>query len=446
MEKTMWNILCLAVLISFAPQIKAQGGTEAISFASDAAVQSNSKDIAALRKELDKQYDVLAKMQAQILEMEETQKKQATTISNISNAPSATELKLPEKLKWIERLRFYGDFRYRVENQDFDTRSDERDRHRIRTRLGLEAIINEDWTAGLRIATGSTEIATSTNQTLGDSDDDGSAFSRKDLWLDLAYADWHPIDGLNVIFGKIENPFYAVGKHQLIWDSDLTPEGIAAKYEWSFNEAWSVQVTGGGFWIKENSSSSDLSVFGAQGLVKYALSDSSSLTGGVSYYDFGDLRNTTIDTDVLKQKGNTWSTNKYVYNYNMLEVFGEYGFKVGEMPMSAYGTWITNTAARVEEDKGWAIGMVLNKAKDPGSWQVGYEYRDVEADAVVGGFSDSDFIDGGAGGKGHRFSLAYQLAKNVQAVLSYYLAERHDNAIYNGENMNLLEADLVIKF
>ncbi|NLH15044.1 MAG: hypothetical protein GX455_00550 [Phycisphaerae bacterium] len=430
-KKIMWVVLAAVTTLGLAPQVQAQGNTE---------------DVAALRKEMDKQYEALAKMQARILELEETQKKQSTTISDMSKATNPSEMKLPETLKWIEKLKFSGDFRYRIENQDFDTRSDERDRHRIRARLGLEAVINEDWTVGLRFATGSTEISTSTNQTLGDSDDDGSAFSRKDLWLDLAYADWHPIKGLNVLMGKMENPFYAVGKHQLIWDGDLTPEGIAGKYVWKFNDCVSAQITGGGFWLKENSGGSDLSVFGAQGLLKYALSDSSSLTGGVSYFDFGDLRNTTIDTDVLKQKGNTWSASRYVYNYDVFESFGEYAFKVGEMPMSAYGTYVTNLASDVEEDKGWALGVTFNKAKDPGSWQFGYEYRDVEADAVVGGLCDSDFIDGGTGGRGHRFSLAYQLAKNVQTVFSYYLAERHDNAMYNGEEMNLFQADLVIKF
>ena len=72
----------------------------------------------------------------------------------------------------------------------------------------------------------------------------------------------------------------------------------------------------------------------------------------------------------------------------------------------------------------------------------------MEADAVVAGLSDSDFIDGGTGGKGHKFSLAYQLSKNIQAGLTYFMAERHDNRItgYDGQDMNLFQGDIVIKF
>ena len=49
------------------------------------------------------------------------------------------------------------------------------------------------------------------------------------MWIDLAYFDWHPerVEGLNVIGGKMENPFYAPGKTELLWDGDLRPEGVA---------------------------------------------------------------------------------------------------------------------------------------------------------------------------------------------------------------------------
>ena len=43
------------------------------------------------------------------------------------------------------------------------------------------------------------------------------------------------------------------------------------------------------------------------------------------------------------------------------------------------------------------MGATLNKAKDPGSWQFEYDYRDIQADAVVGKFNDSDFVGGGTG-------------------------------------------------
>ena len=119
-----------------------------------------------------------------------------------------------------------GDFRYRYEYIDDDSAAQVRHRNRIRARLGLDAKINDEWNLGFRLATAeglSGGDPVSTNQTL-----DGS-YSKKTFWLDLAYLNYHPqwVKGLSAIAGKMANPFYMVGKNQLIWDHDLTPEGGA---------------------------------------------------------------------------------------------------------------------------------------------------------------------------------------------------------------------------
>ena len=81
---------------------------------------------------------------------------------------------------------------------------------------------------------------------------------------------------------------------------------------------------------------------------------------------------------------------------------------------------------------------------DPGDWQLGYNYRDLQADAVVGAFTDSDFIGGGTGGQGHLFSFAYQVAKNVQAGVTYFL----DTIDQTGPDLDYsrVQGDLVLKF
>ena len=114
----------------------------------------------------------------------------------------------------------------------------------------------------------------------------------------------------------------------------------------------------------------------------------------------------------------------YTMDYDVFEGFGEYGFKIGELPTTVYGSYVKNTSANTSEDTGWLIGATFNKAKDPGSWELGYNYRDVEKDAVLGVLTDSDFIGGGTDGKGHMFSGKYQLTKNIQAVLTYFLTKK----------------------
>ncbi|KKL06954.1 hypothetical protein LCGC14_2590870 [marine sediment metagenome] len=66
------------------------------------------------------------------------------------------------------------------------------------------------------------------------------------------------------------------------------------------------------------------------------------------------------------------------------------------------------------------------------------------ADAVVGGLNDSDFIDGGTNGKGHKFGYKYQLTKNMQGAITFLTNEKNANT--TEDNYKRLQADLIFKF
>ncbi|MHC4542478.1 MAG: putative porin, partial [Planctomycetota bacterium] len=233
---------------------------------------------------------------------------------------------LPDSIKWIERIKMSGDFRYRHEHldeQESNGRWDDGvDRHRIRARLMLEAIINDDWDVAFRIASGSDKSPISTNQDLED------AFSKKDVWLDLAYFTWHPAakEGLNVFGGKMKNAFYRAGKNQLLWDSDLNPEGIAAQYVKPLSDVDQILLNGGGFWVDENSGGVDTSLWGAQAYWKHTIGNPDYVLAGASYYDFGnlqgrgDLGSTWGSANFF---GNTNSGALFTSDYDIVEAFGE---------------------------------------------------------------------------------------------------------------------------
>jgi hypothetical protein len=386
----------------------------------------------------------MAQMQQRLEQLEAKQKQQDKTMEEkISEAVKEKQIgALPDSLKWAENIKWSGDLRYRHESIDDDTATTKRDRNRIRARLKMNAKFNDEWDAILRLATGSSDSPTSTNQTLGDSSSD--SFSSKEIWLDWAYADYHPesMPGLNVLLGKMANPFYKVGKNQLIFDGDLSPEGGATTYAWNLNDSTSAKLTGGAFWLRERSTDADTSIFGIQGLLKHKLSKDSHLLGGVGYYDFGNIKGKSLSG--ISAKGNTTSGGLYVNDYDILEGFGEYGFKIGNVPAAVFGNYVNNTGASTSQDTAWLIGAKYNKAKKPGSWEVSYNYRDVEKNAVVGGLNDSDFIGGGTDGIGHVFGFKYQLAENVQASLHYFMNEK--NASSTKDDYRLLQADLIFKF
>jgi hypothetical protein len=178
------------------------------------------------------------------------------------------------------------------------------------------------------------------------------------------------------------------------------------------------------------------------------------ILGGLSYYDYGniegegDIYTAWKGGTTRKWFGNTFAgadadSGDFAYDYDILEGFAEYGFNFEDYPVIVYGNYAYNTAAPSDKDNGWLIGCTFNKLKDPGSWRLGYDYRDIDSDAVVGQFNDSDFVGGGTDGRGHRFNLAYQLAKNFEAGLTYFLNEKK-NA--DDDEYRRLQADLVFKF
>lgn len=397
-------------------------------------------EVSELRKQVENQYNELLKVQTKLLEIEAAQAKQGASVKKLETTGPA----LPEALKWVEKVKLYGDFRYRYEYIDDDARSSDQHRNRIRARIGLEAKVNDEMSYNFRVASGS-EDPVSTNQTL-----DGG-FSSKDIWLDLAYLKWQPesMKDWSFLFGKTINPFYRPGENQLIWDDDLNPEGIAVQYAAELSDTLGLFANGGGMWVEESSSNADVSLWGLQAGLKHKLNENNSFTWGGSYYKYGNVKDEETFYDVTDGFGNTTYADGdsafYMYDYELAEAFAEYGTKIGNTPASIYGDYVVNTASGVSDDTGWLVGAKLGKAKDPGTWEAGYEYRDLENDAVVGVFTDSDFIGGGNGGKGHKFGVSYAIAKNATIGATYFMSERYV-AGGDDENYDRFQFDIKVKF
>ena len=411
------------------------------SFVAGLAGSAKADDIAELRKLMEQQYEQMRQMQNRLIALEQAQTQQGQAIQKIEK----TGMSIPDSLAWIEKVSLYGDFRYRYEYINAEGNTSQRNRNRIRARIGLKGKVNDEMTFNLRLATGSSDPA-STNQTL-----DGG-FSSKDLWLDCAYLKWEPagMEGWAFLFGKMGNPFYKPGKSQLIWDDDVNPEGVAAQYTGDLGEGLGLFVNAGGMWVEENSSDADASLWGIQGGLEHDLGDS-SLTWGASYFKYGNIEGHKTFYDAEDGFGNSTTTTGgetyYMYDYELLEAFGEYATKLGNSPFSLYGDYVVNTASGVSEDTGWLIGAKYNKAKAPGTWQLGYEYRDIEKDAAVGVFTDSDFVGGGTDGKGHKFTAAYALAKNATLNGTYFMTQRDSNGDGSrNEDYDRVQVDLKVKF
>ncbi len=341
-----------------------------------------------------------------------------------------------ESNSWTDKVDFFADLRYRIENVDRDD-VHSRFRHRIRARAGVKAQLSESSDLVFQIATG-TGTPTSTNQTW----DNG--FSQKNAWIDLAYANWHPVraPGFELTAGKMKNPFIRVGGNEILWDNDMRPEGIAAIYGKQLGRVTPI-VKSAVLWMDERKGSSDSIMWAAQGALRYDLADSGAyIMGGAGILHYQNLleRPTLFDdensfgnTTVLSDPTDPDSDRLYANDYSLVQLFGEAGFSLGNIPMGLIGEFVTNTEAD-DEDDGWIVGLSVGECKEPGSWGLRYFYKNLEADATIGALTGSDFMGGGSDVKGHELGLSYQLSEKVQMTGTYFLGEVgvNDGIDYNG--------------
>jgi hypothetical protein len=337
-----------------------------------------------------------------------------------------------------EWLAMKGDLRNRFEYIDKDG-SPSRERFRIRARLALDAVVNENADVHARLVTGGSDPV-SANQTLS------GGFSTKDFGLDHFYLDLHPqqVEGLNIYAGKMKQPWYTV--KDLIWDGDLSPEGFAVNY--GAGDTVEISLHGGAFVVEERKAESDSYLFSAQASARIKPTEGSYLVGGAGYFAFTEMEGNALLVDDEDAFGNSTVEigagddvrEVYANEYNEIE-----GFLVGGLdlavPVKVYVDYVVNTEAS-SDDTGFMAGATLGKAKDVGSWEFDYNYRDLERDAVVGAFTDSDPGGGGTDVSGHRCQAKYQLARNLQLAATWFLGQVDDG----DTDYNRGQLDLVAKF
>jgi len=358
---------------------------------------------------------------------------------------------------WTDTVVLKGDMRYRYESimddskKDADGNTINRQRERIRARLGAEAKPADDLKVGIELSTGQNDPV-SGNQT------EGNGFQKDDMKLNLAYIEWSalPSDSTSeakFIGGKMKNPFINVS--DLIWDNDLTPEGLAFK-----GQMGSDQVTllgnAASLWVKERSGENDdTMLYAGQGAVKIQFVPEVYLLAGVSYYGYDNVegndvfdwenKNNSYGNSTTKGSVSGGVTNKaYKYDYTPVEYFTELNIWAG-IPISLFGQMVSND--KVDElNNGFLYGVTLGKAKNKGSFEVGYAYAKLEKDAVLGAFTDSDRWGGGTDGQSHKILAKYQLTKNLQIGATYFMGEKTISDDSKTADYDRLQVDLVAAF
>jgi hypothetical protein len=374
----------------------------AVPAAADGAV--DAAEVAELKQQVMALMRRIEELESRAAGAEAVQAQQAETLALAAAAAKPAD--------WAGRVKLKGDFRYRHDSTEEEGLAD-RTRHRIRARLGVEAGVTEDVKLFAGLATGDPLDPRSTNVTLG------SGNVRKNIALDYAYVDWAAFDGATLSLGKMKYPFERIGG-SMLYDADVNPEGAALRYA----AANGFFASGYGFWLSESGSGADANVLGAQ----LGWAGAGGLKLAVSYNNYGALQYSTAGLAELGGNSTYGAASSactgsgvvpcYLYDYDILGFGAEYAFALGAMPVRVWGDYLENTAIDVL-NQGYSLGFTLGAARDPGSWELGLLYQDVEKDAQWGGVIDSDLAGGATQGKGIAARGSWVPARNVMVNLTY---------------------------
>jgi len=355
----------------------------------------------------------------------------ATSLAGLVIAIASIPALAEEETTWTDRISIKGDLRLRQEGIDEDG-DPSRSRSRYRARLAMSAAVHPDVTVVMELASGADDPV-SRNVTF----DNG--FTTNDLGFDLAYVEWAAADGLKIYGGKMKNPLYRAGGAPPVWDSDMNPEGIAARYG-----KGAFFATVAGFSVEERASSDDSSLYALQLGGKFAVSDDVKITVGLGYFSFSNTIGNTPFYNGNGKGNSVDASGNYIYDYKDTEVFAQLDTKVANWPLSVYAHWAQNGEVDVE-DTAYAVGASIGTAGKQGDKQFSWTYQDVEADAVIATFNDSDFGGGGTDASGHILKAAYAVSNSISLGATFFINEG-DRFQGTAHDYNRFQLDLSMAF
>lgn len=393
---------------------------------------------------------------------------------------------------WVTDLRFSGDFRGRFEqNSAASSEYRERDRYRYRLRLGMVAGLGEAFEVGVRLASGN-PLTNPGGTLVGGApitanQDLSSLESRKFVWIDAAYARWNAVRSgdfrLSATLGKMDSPFQL---SNLVLDYDINPEGAALQGSYRFSEHQTLKWNGGFFVLDElnqpgnvptgvrpsTSVSSDPYFYGGQLLLESHWSSAWESVLGVAAFDIGNPESLNAGIQPFYNSGSSrdalgslkYDMRPLIASGALTYTFETFPLYPGRFPLKLAGEFLYNPGAP-EQNRGYRVGLVLGKSGKPHTWEIGYRYQELEADAWFDALVDDDNggfyttgnpqlagtgkVNGWFGGtnvRGHLIQATYSLTAYLHFSLTYYLNELIVDVPGASSAADHFMADLMWKF
>ena len=414
----------------------------------EARLRQQQEEIAALRAELQEQRQTTAAVNAR---WSDASIAEAVSAAAYAQAKDDTLLKLGKN---TSRLKIGGDFRFRHQVDERGDNSsasaedpEQRNRTRVRFRLGTDFTLTDSWTILAGLATGNAD-GRSTNQTYAS---EGYVFSTPDIRLDYAYAQgqWQPSEGTTtrLLIGQQKHPYLTSWVH---WDTDLRPAGVTGQVESNgfFATAGWYTLAASDAW--EQSDAMLLAGHAGYGGQFDCGDGKGDYKVALAYYGFNDVTTTSGDP-ALQAAALAGGVNNDEYAFQVVDLYGEVGVKPKDLPeaklyanvwqnLSADGSASqVSTGAPALDPSDNDLGYVLGVDGKYGKFSLGYAYAHVEADSTFGKIVDADFATavGDTNTEGHILRAGYEVTKsltlNVTAMFTSTIEEESgwgDGSLY----------------
>lgn len=340
-------------------------------------------------------------------------------------------------------LSVSADVRLRYEN-DWDSHTatgalrPDRERGRLRVRLGAAYKLSDQWSVGTRFRTGSHHSQQSPHLTFtandGPNDDLEGSFDRYFVQFK---------DGPVLVWaGRNSTPFWQ--QNELFWDEDITPTGVAAAVE-SRHGAGTLTSSFGAFALPDGATRLNGRLLGGQ--LKYTVPlKPAQLTVAAGLHSFDGesgarfLRNRNGARDYLVGVLSVqWSapldSRPLALGVDVMENLQDYSAAdVAPFP-----------ATQTSETSGLVLSAQYGQLKQTRDWLIGYYYAHLETFAVNAAYAQDDWARFGNGPqsdltdiKGHEFRAAYAVSKNINVMARLFLVD----AITSSQDAKRFRLDL----
>jgi len=421
---------------------------------------------------------------------------------NTTNAATSTQedqKRMSALENVVNRFRFTGDARVRGEGfyQSYAGCPvgvcEDRNRIRLRLRLGVEGKLNEDFNAGIFLATGiwsngspSFTDPVSTNETVT------GFFEKKTIALDRGYITYNPVahKWLNLTGGKFA---YTWQRTNFMFDPDLNPEGFSEKFSFDLHNTGllkNVTFQGLQLMFNEVSKGRDGKAIGGQFLFKAQPLHAWTITPSFTLLDWSNvdsiangafplavckgatvpgclpqavttavgapinaptsappvlIANGITNATIVKGTGSS-QTRAYLSRFTNADLIIDNVIATPwwnkRLPIHIVGEYEKNLRAATNRDSLYFGNIEVGQAKDKHDFIFGYSFNRTDQDAVISSFAESDeraptnVIQ-------HRIYGGWMVAKNTQALVTLWHGRVQDVTL---PNTALLQNNALIAF